>query len=298
MSKLTADPRLTGLFDLASRNGVDIRPTLLRVLTDLYVQKPFHTQEEETQYVELATGLIDAVDGTTRAIVAAHLRDYSGTPPAMWKKLAAMESAPPKNEDLSELFFSATSDERRLILANLVAVETVRAPRVSSETLTRLEASALQRNQSEFTRLLRATLGVGAQLALKIVQDSCGEPLVVACKAIGMPAAALQRILLFLNPVIGQSVGQVYELARLFEDMSLEAALQMLSIWRASAPPRKVLHEPLTVDDDKRDARQFANPTARRVAGVTSPPLVPAKAVTQRGRPAVKAPSAFPTSRE
>ena len=30
---------LDGLVDLACRDGVDIRPTLLRVLTDLYVQK-------------------------------------------------------------------------------------------------------------------------------------------------------------------------------------------------------------------------------------------------------------------
>ena len=99
------------------------------------------------------------------------------------------------------------------------------------------------------------------------MQDPSGEPLVVACKALGMPAAALQRILLFLNPVIGQSVGRVYELAQLFDEMSLEAALQMLSIWRASAPARKLLHEPVTADDDSRGARQFANPAARRVAG-------------------------------
>src|SRR4051794_29632135 len=154
MSKRPADPRLNGLFDLALRDGVDVRPTLLRVLTDLYVQKPFHTQEEETQYVELATGLIDAVDETTRAIVAAHLRDYPATPDAVWDKLTATETRQPKSEDLSELFFSANSQERRLILHNLVASGKLAPLRVSSETLGRLEASALQRNPSEFTRFL------------------------------------------------------------------------------------------------------------------------------------------------
>jgi hypothetical protein len=294
MSQRTADPRLTGLFDLASRDGVDIRPTLLRVLTDLYVQKPFHTQEEETQYVELATGLIDAVDATTRAIVAARLRDYPGTPAAVWTKLSAAERPPAKTEDLSELFFSAAPDERRLILANLVASATLAPVRASTETLSRLEASALQRNPSEFTRLLRATLGIAPQLALRIVQDPSGEPLVVACKALGMPAAALQRILLFLNPVIGQSVGRVYELAQLFDEMSAEAALQMLAIWRASGPAQKVLHEPVMAGDEKRGAREFANPSARR----TSPPLVPAKAGTQRRAAAVKGPAGFPPTRE
>ena len=54
MAKSSAYPPLDSLVDLACRDGVDIRPTLLRVLTDLYVQKPAHSAEEETQYVELA----------------------------------------------------------------------------------------------------------------------------------------------------------------------------------------------------------------------------------------------------
>ena len=33
-------PNLNGLVELANRDGVDVRPTLLRVMTDLYVQKP------------------------------------------------------------------------------------------------------------------------------------------------------------------------------------------------------------------------------------------------------------------
>ncbi len=70
MTKSSAYPPLDGLVDLACRDGVDIRPTLLRVLTDLYVQKPTHSADEETQYVELALGLIEAVDTPTRAAVA------------------------------------------------------------------------------------------------------------------------------------------------------------------------------------------------------------------------------------
>ena len=55
-------PKLEGLDSLARRDGVDIRPTLLRVLTDLYVQKPAHSAEEERHYTELALRLIDSVD--------------------------------------------------------------------------------------------------------------------------------------------------------------------------------------------------------------------------------------------
>src|ERR1035437_10407822 len=88
MAKSSAYPPLDSLVDLACRDGVDIRPTLLRVLTDLYVQKPAHSAEEETQYVELARGLIDAVDAATLAIVAARLSAYPAAPAAILGRLA------------------------------------------------------------------------------------------------------------------------------------------------------------------------------------------------------------------
>ena len=63
-------PKLEGLDSLARRDGVDIRPTLLRVLTDLYVQKSSHGAEEERHYTELALRLVDSVDLATRATIA------------------------------------------------------------------------------------------------------------------------------------------------------------------------------------------------------------------------------------
>src|SRR3569623_3627417 len=100
MPKPSTLPPLDGLLDLACRDGVDIRPTLLRVVTDLYVQKPAHTAAEETQYVELATGLVDAVDAATRDIVTATLRAYPAAPASVHGKLtgaapATARAAPP-----------------------------------------------------------------------------------------------------------------------------------------------------------------------------------------------------------
>ena len=117
-----APPTLDSLVDLACRDGVDIRPTLLRVLTDLYVQKPTHSAEEEVQYTELALGLIDAVDAPTREAVASRLANYPAAPAAILSRLGRTPSAtgtpprPAKREpDLAELFFAANSAERRLI---------------------------------------------------------------------------------------------------------------------------------------------------------------------------------------
>jgi hypothetical protein len=265
MPKFPADTRLDGLFDLALRDGVDIRTTLLRVLSDLYVQKPVHTQDEERQFVELSTALIDAVDPATRAAVAATLRDYPGTPDAVWCKLTAAAPPPPPSEDLCELFFSAEPDERRLILTNLLAPDMKLAP-APADVLAQLETSALQRNPAEFTRVLRAALGIAPRLAQRIVQDGSGEPLVVGMKALGMPPAALQRVLLFLNPLIGQSVGRVYELAKLYDDISPQAAAYMVAIWRRAAPRRMTAHDPQAASEERRRAREFATPSARRTA--------------------------------
>ena len=81
-------PKLEGLDSLARRDGVDIRPTLVRVLTDLYVQKPAHTAEEERHYTELVLRLIDSVDLATRVAVAKKIAAYAGAPPAVARRLA------------------------------------------------------------------------------------------------------------------------------------------------------------------------------------------------------------------
>ncbi len=151
-------PGFDGLMTLSRREGVDIRPTLLRVLTDLYVQASVHNAEEERQFIELTSRLIDEVDDATRAVVRARLAIYPGTPAEVLKRLGlrpqspdqrlalapeipAPPSAPsparppsevqlrmssnlsmqPKDAaEITELFFRASPSERALILHNLV----------------------------------------------------------------------------------------------------------------------------------------------------------------------------------
>ncbi|HMG77435.1 MAG TPA: DUF2336 domain-containing protein [Xanthobacteraceae bacterium] len=72
---------LNGLADIGLRSGVDMRPILIRVLTDLYVQKLTHTADEERHYTELALRLLDGVDVATRATVAARLSKHLSPPP-------------------------------------------------------------------------------------------------------------------------------------------------------------------------------------------------------------------------
>jgi hypothetical protein len=80
-------PGFDGLMSLSRREGVDIRPTLLRVLTDLYVQASTHNEQEARQFVELTSRLIDQVDDATRAAVRARLAIYPGTPAPVLRQL-------------------------------------------------------------------------------------------------------------------------------------------------------------------------------------------------------------------
>lgn len=157
MTKPPFFPGFDGLMSLSRREGVDIRPTLLRVLTDLYVQTDVHSDDEARQFVELTSRLIDEVDDTTRAAVRARLSIYPATPPEVLKRLglkpqhsglrvpladeipagpAAAPTVKPPTEaqmrmasnlsmqpkdaaEINDMFFAASARERALILHNL-----------------------------------------------------------------------------------------------------------------------------------------------------------------------------------
>src|ERR1700755_439858 len=157
-----------GLMTLSRREGVDIRPTLLRVLTDLYVQASKHTTDEERQFVELTSRLIDEVDDATRAAVRARLAVYPHTPLEILHKLRLRpaypdhpvplpretpapkrESSPPKPStdaqlrlaaglsmqpqdaaEISDMFFGASSSDRVSILHSLDSTPLKAAPRI------------------------------------------------------------------------------------------------------------------------------------------------------------------------
>lgn len=291
MSKQPHISPIDSLVDLACRDGVDVRPTLLRVITDLYVQKPAHSDDETIQYIELALGLIDAADAATRAVVAATLSHYPAAPQAVVSKLRATSAAPQArtalppvafgeniqppqtaaetapaepDDDLIEVFFGADRDERRLILLNLdVVAGDAQSVTVSSEVIGQLETAALKRHQADFARLLATVLRIRRELADRIAQDPSGEPIVIVAKALGIQAAVLQRILLCLNPAIGMSVERVFDLAVLYDEISVAAAAHMVSIWRELTPAivARSRHEPVYQDD----ARTVRRPAAREV---------------------------------
>ena len=315
---------LGGLLSLSRREGVDVRPTLLRVLTDLYVQAATHTADEEAQFTELATRLIDSVDDTTRAAVRGKLSVYPHTPRAVLRLLglepevvemaeapaapvaldndfevvdAAMPEAvsadietmetteaaaappgtlhhlpslsmqPADAAALEEMFDKASSRERAAILRNLEIAPlkpSVRVdPRRAARAVTSLEHYAMAADVTAFTAELGDALILPKQAAAKIVDDPLGEPLACAMRTLNMPSEVFQRVLLFLNPAIGNSVLDVYRLARLYDVLSERAALVMLAAWRGATMAQTRAKYRSALYDDERQRARAAPPQAR-----------------------------------
>ena len=334
-------PSLEGLDDLARRKGVDTRPTLVRVLTDLYVQKPTHTLDEERHYTELALRLLDGVDTATRAVVAQKLAAYPAAPAALIHRLgrdtievaeailrhssslteaelstlvedrgaehaaavaarevrptasptvssggfppafraadallsrapASRRSSPASStlsaDALGEFFFEASSSERRALLADLDSSDDVARAQIfpSADAVRLLETAALARRTDEFARTLAVELDLSVHTARRIVEDASGEPLLVAAKALDMPTEVLTRILLFVNPAIGQSVPRVFDLARFYPEITRNAALRFIGRLSGGEAVRPA-HQPALYDDDV-DSRQRAGLEAARRA--------------------------------
>jgi hypothetical protein len=142
------------------------------------------------------------------------------------------------------------------------------------ETNRALEAAALARDRAGFNKLLQGGLGLSQEQAERIVADPSGEPLLIAAKALAMPSVALQRILMFIDPAIGESVQRVFDLAGLYERISADAAHKIIASLRGHEPvrARRPAHRPMYYDDEA--ARSRRGSTVRRPA--TAEPQAPA----------------------
>lgn len=72
---------------LSRQEGLDTRPILIRVLTDLFVQKDEHSAEEVARYQELVMGLLDVVSVEARVAVARKLAEDPRAPRALIERL-------------------------------------------------------------------------------------------------------------------------------------------------------------------------------------------------------------------
>ncbi|GJD92256.1 hypothetical protein BHAOGJBA_5809 [Methylobacterium hispanicum] len=81
-------PDLSGLIELSRVAHLDLKPVVLRVQTDLFVQAERRDRAERESFEALACGLIPTVDEETALIVAEKLAAFPGTPEAVLAALA------------------------------------------------------------------------------------------------------------------------------------------------------------------------------------------------------------------
>jgi hypothetical protein len=207
-------PGFDGLMTLSRREGVDIRPTLLRVLTDLYVQAPKHSSDEQRQFVELTSRLIDQVDDATRAAVRARLAIYPDAPREILARLGVRPAqadaptpmakeiptpppapAPPKPPTEAErrmasnlsmqptdaaevcaMFARANSSERAAILHNLAESPLKASPRIPHARAARsIEALEMAAFVTDTENFIRE-LGETLILPHKIATEVVNDP--------------------------------------------------------------------------------------------------------------------------
>jgi hypothetical protein len=306
-------PGFDGLMTLSRREGVDIRPTLLRVLTDLYVQTSAHSADEERQFVALTSRLFDQVDDATRAAVRARLAVYPATPPETMNKLglrrgqpgqtvllapsiaAPPETAParPPTEaelrmasslsmrpndaaEISDMFFAANAGERALILHNLNETPLKASARIPAARAKRaietLEMAAFAEDADSFALEIGEALILPARIATQVVKDPGGEPLACAARALDMPSAAFQRIVMFLDPEFGASVHNVYRLSRLYDRLTERSALVILAAWRGSTMAvTRAKYRASLYDDERNRARAAPSQTRPAVQPGSAP---------------------------
>ncbi len=206
----TRSLKLEALADMIERDGADPKPTMLRVLTDFYVQKTLHTPEEDRHFTELALRLIGDVDSATRADIIRRLTEHGGAPAIVLRRLldagianaetfrfgqpAPAAPTPPVEapaatvpgrsavstndraaaSDFSEMFFASESVQRRAMLRELdrgaVKLSAIAAHEAAA-ACRELEGAALRSRPFEFVREMERALGIPRAVAQKIVNE-------------------------------------------------------------------------------------------------------------------------------
>jgi hypothetical protein len=201
-------------------------------------------------------------DGAASASRDAPIQRRDGTEtvasvaPAPTAAVAAYAALPP--DALGEAFFAANAVERRNLLA-LAAHHRAAATRdgAARDSAARdgedadavldfsgLDTAAQDGRIGEFIRELEQLLSIPRSLSERIVNDGSGEPFVIAAKAVGMPIAVLQRILLLVNPAVSHSVQRVYDLTDLYHTLDRTTAAGLLTLWRDQAHPDEAASDP------------------------------------------------------
>jgi hypothetical protein len=189
---------------------------------------------------------------------------------------ASLSMRPNDAAEISDMFFAANASERALILHNLNETPLKASARIPAARAKRaietLEMAAFAEDADSFALEIGEALILPARIATQVVMDPGGEPLACAARALDMPSAAFQRILMFLNPEFGSSVHNVYRLSRLYDRLTERSALVMLAAWRGSTMAvTRAKYRASLYDDERNRARSAPSQTRPAVQPGSAP---------------------------
>jgi uncharacterized protein (DUF2336 family) len=176
-------PSLDALMAMARQEGLDMKPVLLRVLTDMFIATGAHSRDEEAQFEEIASTLVRQVDSDTAAIVACKLAEYRHTPASVGEALVA------RGDDASRIILAdAAWLPRRIVTSQALVGERLLAAAVAArpDLDADLMAILLERRDPIFDVTLAANLSV-----------TLPRPVLDEILARGRHDAAIARALLF-----------------------------------------------------------------------------------------------------
>ncbi|MBV9432153.1 MAG: DUF2336 domain-containing protein [Hyphomicrobiales bacterium] len=318
-----AFPEIGPLILAAKADGIDPRMVLARVLTDLFVGRVMHTNDELVQFEALIEPLIRIVDVQTGLAVAAKLAPHVETPRGVLEALLAREdevsfavlrdaitldrrtldilaeqgsglvaAAIATRNDIAEttarilvyrdelpvdlalaqkprrdlpgdvvsllcarargdlalaklllerpslglrercaLFLEAEPHERAAIAAEATRRGFLTRGRPSPYAREELEMAIHElagQGNEKVVEALASWLGVSLEDARRIVEDSTGEPLVIALRACGARPEPIVTLLLRRGVHLSRSVERIFSLERLARETSGAAALMVL----------------------------------------------------------------------
>jgi hypothetical protein len=193
------------------------------------------SNSEVAPYVGLAALALAARELAAREPGARQPADGQSTPPV---SAPAARRPALLTPEYGEAFFAAAPPERRRMLSEIAATDAAgAAPENGRRFHVRIDTAPWHGRTGAFARDFARLIDAPASLCERILNDPSGEPLVVAARATGMPAAMLQRMLLLVCPATNHSVQRVYDLTELYHVLDPRTAHALLAAWRNAATP-------------------------------------------------------------
>lgn len=210
-----ARQRLTHLIELATTDAPENRRALAVELCDLLLDWPAHYPPAMREPFEaLLEKIVRLIDADTRRALAERLGARDETPLPL----------------LNEFYFDAPSETRDAIVLRNALLEDGTRPELPRTDEKEIVAAARSRTNGEFTRAFANLLGIEAGTAERILLDSSGRALAIACKGAHMNRATFSALALLTEAANGDS--DTRERLASFDSVPLTAAERLLVHWR------------------------------------------------------------------